>query len=163
MNTTDVLKYGHQTMMNTLDGVPQSEWETGGVCGVWSVKDIVAHLTSYEHLLAEALLSTFLGGGPTPAMEMVAEIGPMAFNDTQVELRQDKTSAEILAEYQEIHAQVISCIEQIPEEKRRENGALPWYGPDYDLDDFIVYSNYAHKREHCAEINVFRDRLTKGR
>lgn len=162
MNTVDVLKYGHQTMLKTLDGVPQSEWEIGGVCGVWSVKDIVAHLTSFEHLLAEVLLTTFLEGGPTPAMEMMAEIGPMAFNDAQVELRRSKTSADILAEYEEVHAQVLSYIEQVPAEKRRENGTLPWYGAEYDLDDFIVYTNYAHKREHCAEINHFRDQLKKG-
>lgn len=159
MNTLDVLKYGHQTVLDTLDGVPQSEWETGGVCGVWSVKEIIAHLTSFEHLLAEVLLTTFLGGGPTPTMNMMAEIGPFAFNDAQVELRRNKTSAEILVEYKESHARVMSLIEQVPEEKRRENGTLPWYGPEYDLDDFIVYSNYAHKREHCAQINVFGDSL----
>jgi hypothetical protein len=95
-------------------------------------------------------------------MDMVAEIGPVEFNDVQVEMRRDKTSAEILTEYKETHAQVMSLIEQVPEEKRRENGALPWYGMEYDLDDLIVYSNYAHKREHCAEINVFRDHLEKG-
>lgn len=162
MNTIDVLKYGHQTMLSTLDGVPQSEWETGGVCGVWSVKDIVAHLTSYEHLLAEVLLATFLAGGPTPTMDMMAEIGPREFNDAQVDKRRDKTSDETLAEYKEVHAQVMSYIEQVPTEKRRENGTLPWYGMEYDLDDFIVYMNYAHKREHCAEINVFRDRLERG-
>ena len=159
MNTLDVLKYGHQTVLNTLDGVPQSEWETGGVCGVWSVKEIVAHLTSFEHLLAEVLLATFLEGGPTPAMDMMAQIGPLAFNDTQVDMRRDKTSGEILVEYQEAHTQIMSYIVQIPEEKRRENGTLPWYGPEYDLDDFIVYSNYGHKREHCAQINVFGDSL----
>jgi hypothetical protein len=38
-------------------------------------------------------------------------------------------------------------------------GTLPWYGPEYALDDFIVYSYYGHKREHSAQINVFRDQL----
>ena len=159
MNTLDVLKFGHQTMLHTLAGVPQSEWERGGVCGIWSVKDIVAHLTSFEQLLAEVLLATFLKGGPTPALDMMTEVGGLAFNDAQVELRQAKTSAEILAEYEATHALVMAYMAQVPAETYRENGILPWYGLEYDLDDFIVYSNYAHKREHCAEINVFRDRL----
>lgn len=163
MNTQDVLNYGHRTMLGTLEGVPQTEWETGGVCGVWSVKDIIAHLTSHNLLLAEVMTSTFLGrDDPTPCMAMIAEIGAGEFNDAQVALRQAMTPAEMLAEHKEAHAQVMALIVQIPPEKYRENGTMPWYGADYDLDDFIVYTSYAHKREHCAEINVFRDRLAQG-
>jgi len=44
MNLSDILKYGHQTVLRTVDGLPDKEWERGGVCGVWSVKDIIAHL-----------------------------------------------------------------------------------------------------------------------
>ena len=161
MNAQDVLKYGNLTLLDTLKGVPKSEWETGGVCGVWSVKQIVAHLTSFEHLVAE-VLSTFSEGGPMPHMEMMGKEGPQRFNDIQVELRQDRTADEQLAEYKEAHDRVMSLIVKIPEETRRQNGTLPWYGEEYDLEDFLVYINYAHKREHCAQINVFRDKLEKS-
>ena len=43
--------------------------------------------------------------------------------------------------------------------KRREPGTLPWYGPEYDLEDFIAYTFYGHKREHMAQVNVFLDTL----
>ena len=55
-------------------------------------------------------------------------------------------------------ARVIELAAKIPAEKFRENGTIAWYGPDYCLDDFIVYTNYAHKREHAAQIDVFGDR-----
>jgi hypothetical protein len=42
MKTIDVLNYGHLTFTITLEGVPQSDWETGGVWGVWSVKNVLA-------------------------------------------------------------------------------------------------------------------------
>jgi hypothetical protein len=32
---------------------------------------------------------------------------------------------------------------------------------EYSLDDYIVYSSYGHKREHGAQINVFKDTLKK--
>ena len=41
----------------------------------------------------------------------------------------------------------------------RANGSIPWYGAEYCLDDYIVYTNYAHKREHCGQIDVFGDRF----
>ncbi|MGQ9887993.1 MAG: maleylpyruvate isomerase N-terminal domain-containing protein [Aggregatilineales bacterium] len=48
VNANDILKYGHLTVLQAVDGLPPADWETPGVCGVWSVKDIVAHLASYE-------------------------------------------------------------------------------------------------------------------
>ena len=157
MNVADVLKYGNLTLLDTLKNVPKSTWETPGVCGVWSVKDIVAHLSSYELMLAETQ-SAFLDGGPTPIRDTFSRLGGKA-NDHLVEARQALSIDEILGEYEAAHAKVMSQIVQIPEETRRQNGTIPWYGEDYDLEDLITYMNYAHKREHCAEINVFRDQL----
>lgn len=160
MNARDVLKYGHQTVLRTLDGLPKTEWETPGVCGTWSVKDIIAHLASYEHLLID-VLSTFLDGGLTPYLEKMRTLGPLQFNDDEVALRQDKTIADVLAEYNDIHAQTMALAARIPAETYQQNGTLPWYGPEYDLDDFIVYSFYGHKREHSAQIAVFCDQLAR--
>jgi hypothetical protein len=158
MNAVDILKYGHLTVQQTLAGLPEAEWETGGVCGVWSVKDIIAHLASYEWLLVD-LLNSFLAGGPTPHLEKMGTLGPEQFNDDEVALRQDKSSQELLTEYTETQAKTMALAGQISAETFREVGTLPWYGPEYSLDDFLVYTYYGHKREHCAQINVFRDRI----
>ena len=53
MNASDVLKYGQLTFLAGLDGLPESEWEKPGVCGYWSVKQIIAHIASYEAVLAD--------------------------------------------------------------------------------------------------------------
>jgi hypothetical protein len=160
MNARDVLKYGHQTVLRTLDGLPQTEWETPDVCGIWSVKDIIAHLASFEHVLVD-VLNTFLDGGPTPYLDKMGALGPQGFNDAEVALRQDKTVGEVLAEYNDICAQTMALAARIPSETYRQNGTLPWYGPEYDLDDYIAYSFYGHKREHSAQIAVFRDQLAR--
>ena len=160
MNAIDVLKYGHQTVLRTLDSLPKTEWDTPGVCGTWSVKDIIAHLASYEHMLVD-VLTTFLDGGPTPYLEKMGTLGPLQFNDAEVASRQDKSMAEVLAEYNDTHAQTMALAARIPAETYRQNGTLSWYGPEYDLDDFIVYSFYGHKREHSAQIAVFCDQLAR--
>ncbi len=159
MNAVDVMRYGHGTVLGTLDGVPATEWTTPGVCGVWSVKDIVAHLASYELVLVEVL--TALGdGGPTPLLDRFRDLGS-GFNDAEVAARQGWSADEVLAEYSAAHEQTMTLIERIPEEARSRPGTLPWYGDEYALDDFIVYAYYGHKREHCAQIAVFKDRLSR--
>jgi hypothetical protein len=160
MNTPDILKYGHQTVLGTFKDFPEAEWYTSGACGVWSVKDIIAHLASYEHLLVE-ILSGFLEGGPMPYLDKFGVLGPLQFNDVEVASRREKTMAEVLAEFNDTQRQVMALAFQVPAEKYRQNGILPWYGSDYDLDDFIVYTFYGHKREHSAQIAAFRDWLNR--
>jgi hypothetical protein len=157
MNAGDILEYGHGTILQSVDGLPDAAWETGGVCGVWSTREIVAHLASYEQLLVE-VLSGFTGGGPTPYLEMWREPG-MGFNDKQVALRKDASPADVRAEYTGAHERVRARVAEIPADTFRRTGTLPWYGAEYSLDDFIVYTYYGHKREHAAQIAAFRDRL----
>jgi len=157
MNAVDILKYGHQTVLQATEGFPEGEWETAGACGVWSVKDIIAHLASYEEVLVD-ILSTFIGRHPTPYLDRFIELGGQ-FNDTEVEKRQRRTVREVLDEFNDAYAQVMSLAEQIRPEQFRETGTLPWYGMGYSLDDVIVYMYYGHKREHSAQIAAFRDRL----
>ena len=157
MNAVDILKYGHQTALQATEGFPEGEWKTAGACGVWSVKDIIAHLASYEEVLVD-ILSTFIGRHPTPYLDRFIELGGQ-FNDTEVEKRKGRTVREILDEFNDAYAQVMSLAAQIRPEQYRQSGTLPWYGLDYALDDVIVYMYYGHKREHSAQIAAFLDRL----
>jgi hypothetical protein len=50
-------------------------------------------------------------------------------------------------------------VTQIPADTWVKEGILKWYGAEYDLEDFIVYTFYGHKREHCGQIATFSDRF----
>lgn len=158
MNAVDILKYGDRFLLGTLQGIPLEAWETGGVCGVWSVKDIMAHLCSYEGLLCD-VLSGFLGGSEMPTLQSLLQKGHDPFNAEQVGARSKNSAAEVLREYQDAHARNMELAAQIPAETYRQVGTLPWYGAEYSLDDYIVYSFYGHKREHGAQIDVYKDQL----
>lgn len=160
MNTESVLNYGHLTVMATIDGLPEAAWDTPGVCGVWSVKEIIAHLASFEHLLVDVLRS-LQGEETTPTLDQF-RIDPLRFNDSEVEARRNMSAAAVLAEYTDTQARTTGLLAQIPSARRRLNGTLPWYGEEFDLEDFITYTFYGHKREHSAQIAVFRDRLAAG-
>lgn len=157
MNALDILKNGHQTVLSSVEGLAERDWETPNVCGVWSVKEIIAHLASYEQMLVDVLRS-LSGDDDTPTLDRY-KLGIQQFNDYEVGQRQGRSVSEVLAEYEAAHAQAMTLLADIPVEGRRLNGTLPWYGEDYDLEDFLVYSFYGHKREHCAQIAVFRDQL----
>lgn len=158
MNASDILKYGQGTVLQAIEGLSETGWETPGACGVWSIKDIIAHLTSYEHVILD-VLSTFVSSDPTPYLSKYTEPGG-GFNGAEVDARKGKTVHDLLGEFHDTHAQVMALAARIPVETFRQAGTLPWYGMAYALDDFIVYTQYGHKREHSAQIAAFRDHLT---
>lgn len=158
MNSLDILKYGHITLLRSVEGFPDSAWEQGGACGVWSSKDIIAHLASYEHLLID-IFNSVLHSGITPTLNELFAAGFDGFNDAQVERYRAKSVAETLQAYVDGYEQAGALAAQVPLETWRTNGVLGWYGAEYDLEDYIVYTFYGHKREHSAQINMFRDNL----
>lgn len=157
MNALDVMKYGNRTLMSGLDGLDQRYWDRPNVCGVWSVKDILAHLTSYELVLVEMLEWVLDESKPLATLQRMAD--GQKFNDTEVAKRKGTPPDQVLSEYQDAHTRVMELLSQVPEEKRRQTGAIPWYGLEYDLEDMLAYMFYGHKREHTAQINVFKDVL----
>jgi hypothetical protein len=158
MNAQDVLKYGHLWVHKHIDGLSNEQSLVNGICGFWSVKDILAHLGSYEFVLSE-VLGSCLGPMLTPTLNLMTSMDGDSFNALQVDLRKDKTVTAVIDEYDEAYNKVINLLPRIKEHIFSEPGTLPWYGNEYSLDDFIVYQYYGHKREHCAQIAAYRDTL----
>jgi hypothetical protein len=155
MNASDVLKYGNDWLMKRVVKIPEDKWDMAGVCGVWSAKDVLSHITSYEINLGK-ILQEFIDKGKS---EENPKGDSKSFNDDETAKRRDKNFQEVLDEYTKAHEEVMALITQIPAEKCHEVGTMPWYGEEYSLDDYLVYTFYGHKREHGAQFDVFVDQL----
>jgi hypothetical protein len=160
MNADDVFRFGHLTVMGCVEQLPEGGWEAPGVCGVWSARDVLAHLASYE-LLAGDIFATILGEEPGPTLDLLLSRGD-AFNEEQVAQRRGLTPEATVTEYVAANERASALLARIPVERRRQNGVLPWYGAEYDLDDVIAYMSYGHKREHSAQIAEFCARLASA-
>jgi hypothetical protein len=131
MNARDILMYGDRSLRAGLDGVPIDLWAQKGVCGSWSVKDIMAHLTSYELWHTELLVS-FIEPGPTPTLDQLREQGS-EFNAMQVAARRDHSPEDVLNAYTEAHEGLMKAVVEIPPAKLSEVGTIPWYGESCSL------------------------------
>lgn len=165
MNPNDVMKYGHFHFLRALENLPLSEWETGGVCGIWSVKNIVCHIASYEVFMDEMLVKILGDTQPTRMHDALSAQGPeayfAAFNDVEVNQRQAYTAQQAIDEYLAAYERVAAKGLLVNADTWRKNGTIGWYGDAYSLEDYVVYAQYGHKREHLAEINVYKTNLTR--
>ena len=156
MNATDVLRYGHRTVLESLEGLPPVRWQDPGVVGVWSVKDVLAHLASFERVLVE-VLESLAGAEPGPLLDRFRS--SEGFNGEEVAARAESSPEAVLDEYIASFERVLARVERLDGELLRQPGLIPWYGPGYSLDDFIVYAFYGHKREHGAQLKLFRRKV----
>jgi hypothetical protein len=160
MNARDILTRGHQSVIKATDGLPHEDWETGGVCGVWSVRDVIAHLAGYEHVLADGL-GLFAGTvTATPHLDEYRSQWP-AYNDDKVAERRSMGTAVVWAEYVDAHARAATALDRISADKLREVGTIPWYDPQGSIDDLVARLGFGHKREHAAQIAAYRDDIKR--
>jgi hypothetical protein len=102
-------------LLASYAGLSDAEMTRTGVIGEWSVKDIIAHVTSWEE---EALthLPTILAGKRPPRYS-VTYGGIDAFNAQVMGQRTTLSLAEILRQRDETHRRLIDFIQQVPEEQ----------------------------------------------
>src|SRR5262249_33762384 len=85
-----------------------------GVAEDWSVKDILAHVTTWEE---EALkyLPLIVAGGQPPRYATYG--GLDAFNALRTEQKRSLSLADALKQQDEIHRQLIDYLQSVPEEQ----------------------------------------------
>jgi hypothetical protein len=148
MQTLDVLMYGQRTIRATIDRYGPDDWGRIAL-GVWTAKDLLGHLGAFEVRFADQL-APFVGA---PVESDLPAADPRTFNDDQAAIRRDWPVEQTLSEFLEAHERVMRHAKAIPEALWREIGTIPWYGPEYSLNDLVVYQQYGHKREHDPQLS----------
>ena len=158
MSATEILDNSHVYVIQTLDDLNDVQWDIAGVVGDWSVKDVVAHLASYEHLLLE-ILQAFMGQSGDRAYITAYRQGQEQFNVSQVEQRKYETAQHVMDEYQDMQTQTSSLLAQIPVARVEQEGTLPVSDTNPSGSLAKLVENLAeHSRLHCEQIRAFRQR-----
>jgi hypothetical protein len=149
MNTIDVLMFGQRTVLRTIARYGPDDWSKIAL-GVWTSKDLLGHLGAFEVRLAD-VLATFVDA---PVVSGLLDADPRTFNDDQAAIRAPWTIEQVTDEFLAAHERVMAHARAIPAARWSEVGTIPWYGPEYSLDDLVVYQMYGHKREHDPQLSA---------
>ena len=130
-------------------GLSEAELTQPGVTGDWSVKDILAHVTTWEE---EALkyLPLILQGG-TPPRYSVQYGGVDAFNARMVEQKRGLPLADVLRQLEETHRQIIAYVQSVPEEQ---------FARETRFRRRLRADTYRHYSGHAKAIQEWRERQT---
>jgi hypothetical protein len=127
-------------------GLPEPDLLEPGVTGAWSVRDIIAHVTTWEE---EALkhLPLILRGGRPPRYS-VTYGGIDAFNARTTEQKKDFSLADVLRQGDAVHRRLIALTEGVPEDQL---GGTTRFRRRLRLD------TYGHYPLHARAIREWRE------
>lgn len=93
-------------------GLSEAQLMEPGVTGAWSVRDIIAHVTTWEEEALEHLPGIL--EGRRPPRYSVAYGGIDAFNALMTRKKAGLSLAEVFRQHEETHGQLIALIERVP-------------------------------------------------
>ena len=132
-----------------LDQIGPTRMDQPGVAGLWSMKDLVAHLTGWNrHLVAR--LQAAQRGRPEPPPPWPAEL--QAEDDINAWIyaaNQARSVGEVLEDSRRVFGQIIAVIEGLPEEVRIEpEWHLIWLDDvSFPVAEFFDHFHDDHERD----------------
>src|SRR6266576_1883651 len=117
-----------------------------GVMGEWSVKDILAHVTTWEEA-ALKYLPLILSGGRPPRYIQYGGID--AFNAQMTEQKRGLALSDVMKQLDETHRRLIDYIRSVPEEH---------FTRETRFRHRLRLDTYSHYPKHAKAIREWRER-----
>jgi len=108
------LDRGWDDLKQSYRGLAEAELVVPGVVGNWSVKDVLAHVTTWEEEALKHL--PHILAGETPPRYLVVYGGVDAFNALMTERKRALPLDEVLRQLDETHGQLVEYVRAAPEE-----------------------------------------------
>ena len=131
-------------------GLPDAQLTQPGVMGDWSVKDILAHVTTWEEEALKVLPLILQGGRPPRYSTMYGGID--AFNAQMREQKRGLPLSDALRQLDETHRRLIDYVQSAPEEEIRQ---------ETRFRRRLRFDTYRHYQEHASVIWDWRERTSR--
>jgi hypothetical protein len=127
-------------------GLPEARLTEVGVTEEWSVKDVLAHLTTWEEEALKYLPFIIEGGSPP---RYAATGGLDAFNARTTARKRTLPLSEILRQLDATHQQLIDYLKRVPEEQ---------FTTETRFRHRLRLDTYSHYPLHARMIRDWRER-----
>jgi uncharacterized protein (TIGR03083 family) len=133
-------------LQEATTGLSEAQLTEPGVAGDWSVKDILAHVTTWEEEALKYLPLIIQGGRPP---RYLTYGGIDAFNARMTEQNRGLSLAAVLRQQEETHRRLIAYVQSVPEEQ---------FTRETRFRRRLRLDTYSHYPLHARMIREWRER-----
>jgi hypothetical protein len=132
-------------LMQNLSGLTREEMQVGGVVGVWSSTDLLAHLSAWEQLFLGWYTAGLRGENPEVPAPGIGWEDLDILNQQIYEKNRDRSFEDVQDSFDESFKQVLETVAGIPEEEMFTVGRYSWLG-EANLAAYILANTANHYR-----------------
>jgi hypothetical protein len=136
-----------------LAGLSEQQMTTPGVNGAWSVKDILAHLTNWEHLTVDRVRAAAHHQEPQ-LLRITNEDEMNDYNDRSYEENRSRPLQDVLSGYRQTHAQLLDAVQEIGDDDLLTPNRFAWL-EDRAIWQVVAANTYEHIDEHIPAIQTW--------
>lgn len=130
-----------------LDEIGEEHMTQPGVAGEWSIKDIIAHLTSWRRRTV-ARFQAALNREPEPAPLWP----PQLQDDDEINAwiyaaSRDRSLDDVLRDSRDVFQQLVDTLGAFPDADLHESERFPWIG-DEDWNGAALFGHFHEEHEH---------------
>ena len=130
----------------SFEGLSESQLLVSGVTGAWSVRDILAHVTTWEEEALKHLPSILRG--ETPPRYSVMYGGIDAFNAQTTAQKKNDSLRDVLRQLTATHRKLLDFLETLPEE---------YFAGETRFRHRLRLDTYGHYPKHARAIQKWRE------
>lgn len=145
----DKIEQAWTAFNDSYAGLSNEQMLTRGVVGDWSVKDILAHVNTWEEE-AFKYLPLILRGSVPPSYSVIYD-GINDFNNLMTEKKRNLSLSAVMTQLHDTHQQLINYIQNAPEEQ---------FTKETRFRRRIRYDTYGHYPEHTRAILEWKEKMT---
>ena len=151
----------HRRLERHLAALGPQEMLQSGVCGDWSVMDILAHLSAWEQLFLDWYRAGVRGIAPTVDPVGMSRKRMAALNQQIYQANRSRGLEEVLAGFDASYREILAVIEVISEGEMFAPGCYAWTGA-LTLADYIAGNTCCHYAWARGQIRRWAKRETAG-
>lgn len=145
------LRTARSNLLDAIDGLTPEQMRMPGACGIWAVKDVLAHLTAWESELVTGIHQAHRKHPPQIAViEDFYE-----WNDEQYHLSASRPLEAVMEDFTSVHTILIRTISELDGRTLFDRRVYEWMEGE-PLAYLIQETASWHENEHADDIRQWR-------
>lgn len=147
-NLVERMQAGYQQLEAILAPLSEAQMTSPTVNGTWSIKDNLAHLTTWQNYVLAHVQGVLVNKEPPPFMPGLSNEDEI--NERVYQENKDRPLAEVLADFRASYQRILDTVQATSEEILK--APTPWSQSRNPLWFSIVGNTFEHYAEHSNTI-----------
>lgn len=157
----DAMRTAYATLEKTLAPLDEAQMTTPGVNEAWSIKDIIAHITTWQYVLLDRLHAAMQGVTPTSYGSELTDEDIDNLNEQFYQQSKSRPLAAVLADFRTTYTQIEEAVQSMSEEDLTGPRRFAW-AKGVPLWRYVAGDTYEHYLEHITSIQQWLSRGRQG-